>query len=376
MRSTSMRACIGPAVVCVLLSGGLVGPAAAGPLTPPSGPVAPTGPQVIMSLPFTITQPGSYVVGRNLTGVAGQHGIRIQASHVSLDLRGFGVMGVPGSLSGVFVDGARQNVKISNGTIGQWGARGIDATTCQGLGVAGCTIPDNDDDGLCSGPDATVTDTTCTGNGGEGIECGNDSKVDGCDCGDNGGTGCTTGNGSKVTGTTATGNVLGGIRAGIGSAVTRCVARGNAGDGIVVQDSASVWACVSTANAGHGLVVGNGGAAVGCTARGNQMDGIRAQSWATVTGNTCDSNGGGPGVGAGINAVGTGARIDGNTITQNEVGVMAAAVIGRNIIIRNVISRSTSQNFDVTPANTVGEAFNAIGNSGLHYPNPWGNLVY
>src|SRR4030095_6606576 len=69
---------------------------AQGPLTPP-GAAAPTMKTLdqleprtpISTLPFTISSPGSYYVTSNLTGVAGQHGITINADNVTLDLGGF-----------------------------------------------------------------------------------------------------------------------------------------------------------------------------------------------------------------------------------------------------------------------------------------------
>src|SRR5436190_21193357 len=76
---------------------------AQGPLTPPGAP-APTMKTLdqieprtpISALPFTIGAPGSYYVTGNLTGVAAQHGITINADNVTLDLGGFERAG-PGS---------------------------------------------------------------------------------------------------------------------------------------------------------------------------------------------------------------------------------------------------------------------------------------
>ena len=50
---------------------------------------------------FVISQPGSYCLGSNVVGVAGKNGIKIDADNVTLDLAGFGVLGVGGSLSGI-----------------------------------------------------------------------------------------------------------------------------------------------------------------------------------------------------------------------------------------------------------------------------------
>src|SRR4051794_30032159 len=49
---------------------------------------------------FILTQPGSYYLTSNLTGVSGQHGITINADNVTLDLNGFVLVG-PGNSSGI-----------------------------------------------------------------------------------------------------------------------------------------------------------------------------------------------------------------------------------------------------------------------------------
>src|SRR5688572_7558852 len=77
---------------------------AQGPLTPPGAPapsfktlqqVEPRTP--IQSLPFTINQPGSYYLTTNLTANAlDANGITVATSAVTLDLRGFALVGLSG----------------------------------------------------------------------------------------------------------------------------------------------------------------------------------------------------------------------------------------------------------------------------------------
>jgi hypothetical protein len=43
----------------------------------------------ISSLPFTITNSGSYYLAASLSGSSGQSGITVQADNVTLDLNGF-----------------------------------------------------------------------------------------------------------------------------------------------------------------------------------------------------------------------------------------------------------------------------------------------
>src|SRR6476659_10541606 len=114
---------------------------AQGPLTPPGAP-APTMKtldQVEARTPidaahtpgdadslFKITQPGSYYLTANVTGVNAKHGVETAASGVTLDLNGFDLLGVPGSLDGVLVTLANAiNVNVRNGSIRSWGGSGI-----------------------------------------------------------------------------------------------------------------------------------------------------------------------------------------------------------------------------------------------------------
>src|SRR5688572_21135329 len=55
----------------------------------------------ISSIPFTITQPGSYYVTRNLTMVGTSDGITIQSNNVTLDLGGFTLDGAGTGRHGV-----------------------------------------------------------------------------------------------------------------------------------------------------------------------------------------------------------------------------------------------------------------------------------
>src|SRR5262245_34082852 len=83
---------------------------AQGTLVPP-GPPAPSMKSLdqleartpISALPYVITNGGSYYLTAMLTGISGTNGITILASHVTVDLNGFGLLGVVGSLDGINV---------------------------------------------------------------------------------------------------------------------------------------------------------------------------------------------------------------------------------------------------------------------------------
>ena len=59
---------------------------------------------------YIIGVQGSYYLSGKITGVSGKNGISIQTTNVSLDLNGFQVQGVAGSLSGIVVSGSRRSV--------------------------------------------------------------------------------------------------------------------------------------------------------------------------------------------------------------------------------------------------------------------------
>src|SRR5258708_7089585 len=107
---------------------------AQGPLAPPGSPSPPfkTLQQIeprtpISSLPYLINQPGSYYVTTNLQGVAGRPGIIISAEDVSLDLGGWELRGVGGSLSGILMNPAIKP-HVHHGSIIGWGEDGINGT--------------------------------------------------------------------------------------------------------------------------------------------------------------------------------------------------------------------------------------------------------
>ncbi len=121
----------------IFLGGAVI--ANAGGLNPPVGPIAPTMKTLAeveariavnstntpgdATSAFKITQPGSYYLTGNITGVAAKYGVAITASGVTLDLNGFDMLGVAGSLDGVSgtVIGLA-NIAIVNGSVRYWGA--------------------------------------------------------------------------------------------------------------------------------------------------------------------------------------------------------------------------------------------------------------
>ena len=148
-----------------------------GVLTPP-GPPSPTMKTLsqveprtpISSLPFTITNSGSYYLTTNLTGVASANGITVQASGVTIDLRGFALVGVAGSLNGVTVPSAQSGLSVFGGVVKGWSGTGVSAANAAGSQFNQLILSQNSSHGLVAGSNSVVRDCVATGNSGDGLD--------------------------------------------------------------------------------------------------------------------------------------------------------------------------------------------------------------
>ena len=148
---------------------------AQGSLTPPGAP-APTmktleqiEPRIpISSLPYSISQPGSYYLTTNLTGVAGQNGITITGARVTLDLMGFELRGVPGSLSGIHMNPAT-SPHVLNGSITGWGQDGINGTNGGGGTIERLRVSNNGRYGISFNSGSQIRHCIVFGNGNVGL---------------------------------------------------------------------------------------------------------------------------------------------------------------------------------------------------------------
>ena len=287
--------------------------AQAGPLEPPDGPVASTGkttqeifdkvaavesrtainsantPGTATSL-FKITQPGSYYLTGNITGEAGKHGIEIASHGVTLDLNGFELLGVSGSLDGINASvQLLNNMAVLNGSVRFWGGDGVDL--------------------------AINSATNC--------------RLEGLLAANNGGIG---------------------ISSGLNSLMTRCIGFANGDHGISAGDGSTILNCSAISNQNSGIAVSRDSMVLDCVSRRNTVNGIRCVYQNVIRGNSCCRNGL-QGNGAGIRALNTANRIEGNTCIEQTRGIEVNS--NGSIIIRN-ICRGNDTNWVIAAGNAYG----------------------
>ncbi|TMB98176.1 MAG: hypothetical protein E6J42_06555, partial [Chloroflexi bacterium] len=237
--------------VSLALIAALAGVVRGGPLDP-TGPPGSTGKTVITSLPFTISQPGSYVLTSNLTGVSGQSGITVNVENVTIDLQGFELVGVPGAVSGI--NGTQNGLTVLNGTIRNWPSYGVTTTGIRVGGVADHVNLISNGAGIFFGGRAAVSncrvETSTSANAG--IQVGTQSRIINCVSTGNAGVGIAAGNDTNVTQVVATSNGGTEIYGSQRDTLEDCVADGGgtAGNGIDVGDSSIVRGCTASNNGG------------------------------------------------------------------------------------------------------------------------------
>jgi len=315
------------------------GVAVGGDLNPPAGPIAPTQrtPLGANTTPgdadstFRIGAGGSYFLTGDVVGEVGKAGIEIAADNVSLDLSGFTLSGVAGSLDGISVPAAQFNLSIHDGVIRGWGEDGLDARLCRNSRVERLRASHNAVNGLYIGQQHNVTPPSPT--------TGGNSLVD-CTAEGNGIDGLVTGANVIVRGCVASANIGVGIRANAGCTVADCTASKNS-VGIAAGAGTTVRHCTTLFNtpgmfSGAGISLGENSVAIGNTSASNAY-GILATGQNTVVANNSCYNNRNSGSGVGISMSGAGGRIEGNALSINDIGIQAEV---RTQILNNTVMSS------------------------------------
>ncbi|NNM28599.1 MAG: right-handed parallel beta-helix repeat-containing protein [Akkermansiaceae bacterium] len=364
----------------------------------------------ISSLPHSITAAGSYYLTANLTGVSGSNGITIEASDVTLDLNGFALIGVPGSLEAVAVPAARHNLAIRNGLVRDWGLDGVNALNADNSILAGLRAYRNGleasfEDGLRVGQNSVVRDCTAEANGRFGIFADDGSTVTGCAASLNGDNGIVVSDYGVVSDCSAKENGFNGIKANLSSTVRGCSAFDNAWNGVDVGSYSTVRDCATYANDRTGVRANFGCTVIGCAAGSNAVDGIEVSQRCKVTDcstafnvgdgieanrdcsierNVCVGNGN-FGDGAGVHTTNGPNVIDGNFVSGNDRGIDVDFGLRSSLIIRNRASNNGS-NYEIVANNKVGVIVAApntttaisgsVGGAGVGTTDPWANFSF
>lgn len=387
------------ACVALLVAGAIV---TAGNLNPPAGPVTPTmksldeiEPRTAISATntpgdagalFRITQPGSYYLTGNLTGVTGKHCIEFGTDGITLDLNGFALIGVTGSLSGVYINSDRATVR--NGTIHNFKV-GIDAYEAAGARFQNLTVTSSVNQNFRASVGAilencfseygtvgfdvfeTATLTACVSRYASlyGFEV-----EDGCTL-----TNCTATNAQigfyahgpcVLTNCTSQTNSIDGFRADESSIFTDCTAFDNDGAGFSGIARCRFTHCNSRNNQ-YGFYLTEANAVIECTATANSSNGVRIGGNAnSVERSTCHENGA-----SGINiATGVANSIDSNLLTYNGTSGLFITT-GDNISTRNRARGNANGNYTFGGNNEYAVILTNPG-AGFTSSSAWANFSY
>lgn len=303
----------------------------------------------IDSLPWTIDTPGSYYICQNLTGLTNTNGITIMASHVSLDLGGFSLIGGGGtSGEAITVPDSIGSLKVMNGHITGWGDEGIRAANAYASMFVDLHVSNNDGDGLRVGNNSVVKKCTASNNGSDGIDAEKYSVVTWCTARQNSGDGIDVGNGSVVKSSSSSLNASTGYRIGEGATVKDCASTENISDGYAIGAGSNVSNNTASRNDGHGF------------------------KWfgdCYIHHNTSDSN-----KQAGYYSSFANSRIEDNHATDNDTYGFDIEGVGGCLIIRNSASANFLANYDISSGHAVGPILGMLDVASS--TNPLANLSY
>ncbi len=315
----------------------------------------------ISSLPYVITQAGSYFLTTNLTGVSGTNGITIETNNVTIDLCGFTMTGAPGALDGINVNGTLgnlyQNIIIKNGTITDWPGNGLNADTSENSQFSDLNLYDNTYDGMNPGGYTEVRHCVAAYNGLEGFGGVLDQYCLFEDCigYGSGDAGFTIGSNSSFRNCNAYDDGGPGFRAGYTCSFEDCIAAED-GTGFEVQNSSCIFERCNCQLDGIGMVTGDNCTLRDVTVYYSGGDGIDAGQACVLEGcSVSESSGNGI-------SVSNSCTLTGCVVATNETDNIVTSA--GCVLSRCVANGSTTGNgIAPGPANTI-TGCNATGNAG------------
>lgn len=307
----------------------------------------------LAGLPVTITVPGSYRLTSDLAGVVNVNGIEITADDVTLDLSGFAVVGTGTGGFGILVNA--DNAEVRNGTVRDWGSRGVNAVSADNSLFERLRISDNGSTGIIAGAGSTIRHVVARGNGSVGIQLNLHGLVSHSTAQNNGGNGIQVGSGGSVTDSAASENAGAGIRSTLASLIARNTAEANTADGILTGNGCTVSGNAVSNNGGDGIDAAAANLVEGNTVRQNGVNGIAVAVDTVVRGNMVDAHFVGNGAGILVPASVSDTRIDGNHVTDNTTGIRVQGT--GNLIIRNSAAGNTTD-YSIVAGNVTGPVLN------------------
>lgn len=370
------------------------GLALAGPLNPPSGPIAPTGkttqeifdkaaaaePRIAINATntpgnsgcvFLISQPGSYYLTQDLIGVPGKSGIWIGASNVTIDLNGFSVRGTSGSFVGIANSSSVSHLEVRNGTVRGWDAGGIDFVPYapNACIVRNVKANSNGSGGIKVSESARVIDCQAIGNTGDGISALSNGQIIGCQAEGNSRDGIAVLNNTLIDRCVTSNNSGDGVSAGTGSTVTNTIASNNTAHGFNLTSSIRATNCSANSNGGYGFYAEQSVTITDCHAVGNATSAVRlAGSLSEVSRCTLSGVSGFPV----IDMIGNGNQISANRLSGGTFGVSGLTATNALVVGNHCIAHSSGA-FNLGATCQTGPLVTATGT--ITATSPFANFV-
>ncbi len=366
------------ALLATALSAGLSTCLGQGSLTPPGPPgatmltlsqVEPRTPVDAVHTPgasfvqFIISSPGSYYLTTNIVVTnSSLNGIYIQANNVTLDLKGFSVIGAPGSQYGIVIEGYT-NVSVRDGLISGWPLFGIDCAATH-VDLDQLTISGGGTGGiLLTGPGGCIVrNCIISGNTSYGIEClANDVALD-----------------HLMVSSNNPGLFFSGVASGV---IKDCTVNENftAGVECVSSTNMTLEDLTSSHNYGYGLDLNTfeNGTVSDCKINGNANNtGIYLNgSSCLILGNSCSGNGNS------IFVQGANNQIDGNHgigSNPSAVGIWinGGAAFTNNIVTRNFVMGYGLNDYALPTGQIAGPIITNAVSGLITNSNPWANFGF